>query len=53
MFVLDFLRSLFCKHDFVLIGYVKQYESDEKEIPCSARKTFLCQKCGRVIKVKL
>lgn len=48
--IINYIRSIFCKHDFELIGYTHLLYVGK---PAGARKTYRCKKCGYVQKVKI
>ena len=52
-YIVNYIRSLFCKHDWELLRSIKTYESEYSSRPCSHRVIYRCKKCGFVQKIKL
>lgn len=50
--VLDYIRSLFCKHEWELISKEYVYENSYSNRPLGERRTYLCEKCMRRKNVK-
>lgn len=51
--IIEYIRSLFCKHEYELISKSKTYENDLAQRPHTIISTYMCKKCGYVKKVKL
>ena len=51
--LINYLRSCFCKHDFELIKEILVYENDRASRPVGIRRTYMCNKCGHVKKIRL
>ena len=49
-FIVNYIRSLFCRHDFELIAKVKEHDV---LLGDSGRLVYRCRKCGYVQRVKL
>ena len=49
---MDFMRRLFCKHEYLFIKEVHVYETMLSLKPCKANRIYICPKClkKRVIK---
>ena len=43
--MIDWIRSLFCKHEWEHISDVRVYENDYSQRPCGREKVFYCKKC--------
>lgn len=51
--IVNYLKSLFCQHDYELLKEVSTYESPMSVLPIRTRRTYRCRKCGFVQRVKL
>lgn len=52
-YLVNYIRSLFCKHDWELLRKIDVYESEHSKMPHSHRVIYRCKKCGFVQKIKL
>lgn len=52
-FLINYIRSCFCRHDFELIGETSTYESPHSERPYKRTKTYFCKKCGYHKQIKI
>ncbi len=51
--LIQYIRSLFCKHDFEMIANVETYEKESSSLPIKRVRVYRCKKCGYVQRVKL
>jgi len=51
--VVNYFRSLFCKHHWALLREVEVYRNLIASRPTSIRQVYRCSKCGYVQKVEL
>ena len=52
--LINYIRSLFCNHEWELIAKVEKHDPDSRSgLPTSREWTYRCKKCGYVQKVKL
>lgn len=52
-FIINYIRSCFCKHDWELIADAKIYSDDNDKYPHSSIKIYRCKKCGYSKKYKI
>lgn len=53
--LIDYIRSLFCKHEFELLQEARVYEALHgytMPYPSYTKWTYMCKKCGYVKKFK-
>lgn len=50
--MVNYIRSLFCCHDFEMIQNVDVYKYEFSKYPKFTKKIYLCKKCGYVKRVK-
>lgn len=51
--IVDFVRSLFCDHDWDIIQRAKYYEDDYDKRPYKYKVVYRCKKCGRVQRISM
>lgn len=44
--LINYIRSCFCKHDWELLADTLVYESESKNMPCGKIWIYRCKKCG-------
>lgn len=49
--LINYIRSLFCKHEFEFLKQVRYYE-DGDELPSRSILLYRCKKCGYVQKIR-
>lgn len=49
--LINYIRSYFCKHDFELIKYIEVY-SNIHDVPIGYKWIYRCRKCGYIQKIK-
>ena len=50
--IINYIRSIFCKHEWSFLGRVSTYDEAESTRPCATRHVYRCCKCGYVQRVK-
>lgn len=50
--IIQYLRSLFCKHEWQYLGEIHKYQSDYASRPVSIIRRWRCTKCGYAMKIK-
>lgn len=50
--IVNYFRSLFCKHDYELIEKVRWFDAGHYDIPAGYTNVYMCQCCGHVKKVR-
>lgn len=50
--LINYIRTCFCKHDFQLLDKSNVYFSSLDKRPMYTQFTYMCKKCGYVKKVK-
>lgn len=43
--IIDYIRSCFCKHQWKLLEEAHVYESSYSNMPLGTRRTYICEKC--------
>ena len=52
--IIQYIRSLFCKHEWEHLGTTKMYQHYEPgAIPCHIVDRWRCVKCGYIMKSKV
>ncbi len=51
--MINFFRSLVCKHDYELLKEVHRYWASYSQYPYESKRIYMCHKCGRVKRVKI
>lgn len=51
--LINYIRSLSCSHEFDMIGKVSTYSDDSETRPYKTVLTYRCKKCGFIQRVKL
>ena len=51
-FLINYIRSYFCKHEFELIGETEIYRCDTSIRPYKYTITYFCKKCGYFKQIK-
>ena len=52
-FIIDFIRRhLICRHKYEYCGEFNKYKSYNAPHPYSTVKTYICEKCGNIRRVK-
>lgn len=46
--LIEYFKSLFCKHSFKLIHEIAIYECDYSRIPSGHKLVSRCEKCGYI-----
>lgn len=49
--LVNYIRSLFCKHEWELLKQVGYYDDGDK-LPCRSILLYRCKKCGYVQKIQ-
>ena len=49
----NYIRSLFCRHDFVFVKEVEKYQKETDKYPIGFCQFYFCNKCGRTLKIKM
>ena len=44
--IIDYVRSCFCKHEWEIVDRVKVLENSEDSMPVGKKWTVYCKKCG-------
>lgn len=44
--LINYIRSCFCNHDFELLKEVSMFESEYSRIPMGTKWVYRCKKCG-------
>ena len=50
--MINYIRSLFCCHEFELIKNANVYENQWDKYPIYTKRIYMCKKCGHVKRVK-
>ena len=45
--IIDYIRSCFCKHQWKLIEESLVYQNSYTDMPLGTRRTYICEKCLR------
>lgn len=45
-------KKLFCNHNYQLIDQVEHYVFESDKMPYKHTKIYMCNKCGKVRKIK-
>lgn len=51
--IINYIRSLFCKHDWEYLGKTEHFSSDSSELPYKITQRWRCRKCGYIMKSEL
>ena len=51
--IVDFVRFLFCNHDWEIIQRAMYYEDDYDKRPYKYKVVYRCKKCGRVQRISM
>lgn len=51
--IVNYIRSCFCKHDWEYLGKAERFNSDSSELPCAITQSWRCRKCGYIMTHKL
>ena len=46
--LINYIRSCFCNHNWELLAYVNVYGDDNDNYPLGKKWTYRCKKCGYV-----
>ena len=52
-FIINYIRSCFCKHDWEFLTKVNAYDEFSGNMPASVKRVYRCRKCGFVQRVRL
>lgn len=51
--IVNYIRSLFCKHDFEHLISIDLYERSSDTMPCGHKYVYRCKKCGYTQKIRV
>ena len=47
VFIIDKIRSWFCKHEWECLSQISVYDSSFSDTPCGYKWIYVCKKCMR------
>ena len=51
--MINFIRSLFCLHDYEFLEEVDKYWAGCSLRPYETKRIYMCRKCGHVKRIKI
>lgn len=50
--LVNYIRQMFCQHDWEYLTCINLYESSGDTLPYGSRRVYRCKKCGFVQRIR-